>query len=235
MLHSTVRRKMRRCFAGLRPRIVSTCLALIACCIANLTGLTASAQPWTLLPAVDGGDSFHAAGYPNPRWAEQPVGAGLHPLPPESQTAEPVEQLRAAGPSGTAWPVAASGDWAASPWGAEHEPEYADFQPAATAGYSVEQYGLWAWQVMPQGLIYRSYLASVKESRFASVWSNDSQLGDIWDAALGGRLGLLRYGTQDAVFPEGWQVDLEGAAQSRLDPDGKARPCYRPTSASGSP
>jgi hypothetical protein len=224
MLHSTVRRKMRRCFAGLRPRIVSTCLALIACCIANLTGLTASAQPWTLLPAVDGGDSFHAAGYPNPRWAEQPVGAGLHPLPPESQTAEPVEQLRAAGPSGTAWPVAASGDWAASPWGAEHEPEYADFQPAATAGYSVEQYGLWAWQVMPQGLIYRSYLASVKESRFASVWSNDSQLGGIWDAALGGRLGLLRYGTQDAVFPEGWQIDLEGAAQSRLDPDGESTP-----------
>ncbi len=76
----------------------------------------------------------------------------------------------------------------------------------------------WTLQVMPLGLLYRSYLAGVKEPRFASTWTSDSQIGDVWDSALGGRLGLLRYGTQDPVFPEGWQVDLEGGSQARLDP-----------------
>ena len=71
---------------------------------------------------------------------------------------------------------------------------------------------------MPSGLLYRSYLAGAKAPRFAAFWSGDDELGQIWDTSLGGRLGLLRYGTQDPVFPEGWQVDLEGGAQTRLDP-----------------
>ena len=29
---------------------------------------------------------------------------------------------------------------------------------------------------------------------------------------------MLRYGTCDAIHPEGWQVDLEGGCQTRLDP-----------------
>ena len=82
----------------------------------------------------------------------------------------------------------------------------------------------WTLQVMPTGLMYRSYLAGVKEPRFASVWSHDRELGHIWDPALGGRLGLLRYGTLDTVFPEGWQIDLEGGSQTRLDPRGYSTP-----------
>jgi hypothetical protein len=226
MLHSTGRRRMRRCFAGLRPRTMSTCLTLIVCCYAIATNcLTATAQSWTPLPPVEESEPSHPSVNLVPPW-DEPVGVGLYRLPPDGHMVSPVKTQGLAGPSGTVEHVATRRDWTAAPWPAEaeHESEYPDFQPAATAGYSVEQYGLWAWQVMPQGLIYRSYLASVKEPRFASVWSNDSQLGGIWDAALGGRLGLLRYGTQDDIFPEGWQIDIEGAAQSRLDPDGYSTP-----------
>ena len=82
----------------------------------------------------------------------------------------------------------------------------------------------WTLQVMPLGLMYRSYLAGAKEPRFASFWSTDRNLGKIMDTALGGRLGVLRYGTQDAVHPEGWQVDLEGGVQTRLDPYANSSP-----------
>ena len=82
----------------------------------------------------------------------------------------------------------------------------------------------WTLQVMPLGLMYGSYLAGAKEPRFASYWSTDKELGQIWDTTLGGRLGLLRYGTPGAVRPEGWQVDLEGGVQTRLDPNADSSP-----------
>jgi hypothetical protein len=79
----------------------------------------------------------------------------------------------------------------------------------------------WDWTILPDGLIYRSYLAGPKESRFRSVWAYDENLGWIWDITLGGRVGILRYGTKhaDDVQPEGWQLDVEGAAFPRLDPE----------------
>jgi len=75
----------------------------------------------------------------------------------------------------------------------------------------------WTWQVLPDGLIYRSYLASGKESRFANHWFRERDMGWLWDITLGGRVGMLRYGTQDSAFPEGWQLDVEGAVFPRLD------------------
>ena len=82
-------------------------------------------------------------------------------------------------------------------------------------GASFEQ--PWSWQVLPEGVIYRSYLAGAKEPRFASAWVHERDLGWIWDVSLGGRVGLVRYGNRDALFPEGWQLDFEGAALPRLD------------------
>ncbi len=76
-------------------------------------------------------------------------------------------------------------------------------------------------QVLPDGLIYRSYLAGKREPRFASAWMHERDRGWIWDVALGGRVGLMRYGTQDPNFPEGVQIDLEGAAFPRLDMEHK--------------
>ncbi|RMF86446.1 MAG: DUF1207 domain-containing protein [Planctomycetota bacterium] len=41
--------------------------------------------------------------------------------------------------------------------------------------------------------------------------------GWMWDIALGGRVGIFRYGTGDSFRPEGFQVDIEGAGLPRLD------------------
>ncbi len=71
-------------------------------------------------------------------------------------------------------------------------------------------------QVLPQGLMYRSYLAGVKEPRLASKWVYEKDFGWMWDVNLGGRVGILRYGTDDPLKPQGWQIDVEGAAQPRL-------------------
>jgi hypothetical protein len=46
---------------------------------------------------------------------------------------------------------------------------------------------------------------------------HEKDQGWLWDSTLGGHVGLLRYGTDDAAYPEGWQLDAEGAAFPRLD------------------
>ncbi|MCY2991857.1 MAG: DUF1207 domain-containing protein [Planctomycetota bacterium] len=75
----------------------------------------------------------------------------------------------------------------------------------------------WVWQVLPDGLIYPSYLAGPKEPRFASIWNYDQKLGWMLDLEAGGRVALLRYGTAGVPRPDGWELDLEGAAFPRLD------------------
>jgi hypothetical protein len=82
---------------------------------------------------------------------------------------------------------------------------------ASGAGYE--------WHLMPQGLIYRTYLAGAKESRFRSVWNNEQNDGNIWDITLGGNVGILRYGTRGDVRPQGFQLGIEGAGLVRLDID----------------
>ena len=77
------------------------------------------------------------------------------------------------------------------------------------------------WQVFPQGLIYRSYLAGTKEPRFSAHVFNLQDQGGVFEGILGTRVGLLRFGTLDPFWPEGWQIDAEGAAHVRIDlPDG---------------
>lgn len=77
----------------------------------------------------------------------------------------------------------------------------------------------WTWQLLPEGLIYRSYLAGVKEPRCGIVFNHDTHYGWIWDIGLGARLGMIRYGTDDPLHPEGIQLDFEGAALLRIDPE----------------
>lgn len=85
----------------------------------------------------------------------------------------------------------------------------------------------WSWQLMPNNLIYTSYLAGPKESRFATVWyddtspppySNQGQEGWLWDSTLGGRASIVRYGSDSILHPQGFEVQIEGAAFVRLDP-----------------
>ncbi len=74
----------------------------------------------------------------------------------------------------------------------------------------------WDWQLLPSGLIYRSYLAGGRESRLAAQVRHERDAGWLFDATLGGRAGLLRYGSRDTLQPEGWQLDVEGAAFPRV-------------------
>jgi hypothetical protein len=75
--------------------------------------------------------------------------------------------------------------------------------------------------MLPEGLLYHSYLAGEKEPRFASQWLSDKERGKIWEAEVGGRWGLIRHGTH-GVNAEGFQFDVEGAAFVRIDPEQEA-------------
>lgn len=75
----------------------------------------------------------------------------------------------------------------------------------------------WTWQLLPPSLLYKSYLAGQREPRLGTQWVYERNYGWYWDSTLGGRAGILRYGSSDTVLPEGWQLDVEGAAFPRLD------------------
>lgn len=100
-----------------------------------------------------------------------------------------------------------------SPAGAEQP--YFDLE--SYLGSSAVDSGPWHWQVMPNDLIYKSYLAGMKEPRSGTTLSYLEDDGWLWEGMLGTRIGLLRYGNRDPFFPQGFQLDLEGAAEVRLD------------------
>lgn len=76
---------------------------------------------------------------------------------------------------------------------------------------------VWTWQVLPSSVIYKPYLASVKESRMAAHLMDLRNDGMMFDGTLGGRAGLFRYGNSADVLPQGFQFDVEASAQVRLD------------------
>ena len=78
-------------------------------------------------------------------------------------------------------------------------------------------YCQWTWQLVPNGLLYKSYLAGTRESRISGALLYDTKDGWLLDSTLGGRVGVLRYGTPGATEAEGWQLDVEGAAFVRLN------------------
>lgn len=98
------------------------------------------------------------------------------------------------------------------------EPEAVIYQDDGEVFFDPEANGEHVWQVLPAGLMYKAYLAGEKESRMASVWTSiKGRDGVLWENTLGGHVGLLRYGNRSAINPEGWQLDLEGAAMPRVD------------------
>ena len=72
------------------------------------------------------------------------------------------------------------------------------------------------WQLLPDGVMYPSYLAGEKEPRFGVVSLIGADKIWRWEAALGGRVALLRHGTTDSVRPEGWELQFEGAVLARI-------------------
>ncbi len=72
------------------------------------------------------------------------------------------------------------------------------------------------WQLLPNDIMYPSYLAGEKEPRFQAVWLRGADGIWKWETALGGRVALLRHGTVNTTRPEGWELQLEGAALARV-------------------
>jgi hypothetical protein len=87
--------------------------------------------------------------------------------------------------------------------------------PFAEAAAGTEL-GTWNWQCLPSGLIYRSYLAGGREPRLSVQVVDERDRGGLADATFGARVGLIRYGTEDPLRPEGWQLDVEAAAFPRI-------------------
>jgi hypothetical protein len=113
-------------------------------------------------------------------------------------------------PPGEALPVEgmppADGVWIQPPM---QEPVFYEASPSSK----------WSWQILPDTIIYHSYWAGVHEPRMSLVLFEERDGRPLWDATLGGRLGLLRYGDMDCYRPQGWQLDFEGAAIMRFTLD----------------
>ena len=84
-------------------------------------------------------------------------------------------------------------------------------------GLFEDEYEPWGWQCLPDGIVYPAYLAGTKESRIGGTLAHVDGHGWFLDGTLGGRAGLIRYGTIGDDRPRGWQLDIEGAAFPRLD------------------
>jgi hypothetical protein len=121
---------------------------------------------------------------------------------PPVQAAPPSEAWIA--PPQAGQPMYGQAPYAADPvWGA----------PVVAASPS----DFWCWQLMPKNVIYHSYQAGVHEPRLGIVVESERESHQsFWDGTLGGRVGLLRYGTNDMFMPQGWELDVEAAAMVRL-------------------
>lgn len=115
----------------------------------------------------------------------------------------------------------AAGQLGAGPSDAEQLPNYVIVPlPATSADFFASDFSnqYWTWQLLPDTILYHSYLAGIKEPRMGTVYSHDDRQGWVWDSTLGGRVGFLRFGNQDPLYPQGWQLDFEGAVYLRQDP-----------------
>lgn len=100
------------------------------------------------------------------------------------------------------------------PQSATYFADWEDPDPSRESGSDPSR---WQVQILPKGVLYPAYLAGRKESRLQSIFTYDTGYGWLWDISLGGRVPLFRFGTVDSPQPEGFQIDMEGAALLRLD------------------
>lgn len=76
------------------------------------------------------------------------------------------------------------------------------------------------WQLLPEGLLYRTWIAGDKESRMQLLTLHDTVSNrQVMDSVLGGRVGLIRNGSVGGDDPQGFQIDLDGAVFARVLPD----------------
>lgn len=97
------------------------------------------------------------------------------------------------------------------------EMPYIDLDSYLAQGGQLGPSDPWSFQLLPEGIVYKPYLAGTKESRLSATIVSVTDQGTTWDATLGGRIGVARVGNHDVILPEGWQLDVEGSAQVRLN------------------
>ncbi len=78
-----------------------------------------------------------------------------------------------------------------------------------------------AFELLPGDLLWHSYWAGAKEPRTSgAIFRESSGNRSLMDVSLGGRASILRYGhRQPSGRPLGWELQIEGAGQLRLNLD----------------
>lgn len=191
----------------MHSRILAAC-ALVAglAVVAGSTGIAAEPLPSGSYDSLPSGSYYQQP---------EPIdGAFATPGAAEPVFAAPGEFISAPGeviPEPVPGPPPALARPAIAPPIYSQPPLYVDSEP-------------WVSQWLPEGLIWRSYLAGIKEPRMAVEMSDSSRFGTMWDAVLGGRVAIWRYGSTRAYRPDGWEVDVEGAANPRLKPLDESAP-----------
>jgi hypothetical protein len=211
---------IEECMKGFPTKRATLALLALAA-VLPLTGGSVCAQ---VLPWANPGDRIHtverlpapAAATDLPMFAQ----ATAATYPPPAFPGSPTAQLVAYEATGSA-PQAFS---QAPPPGGNYVDYDAYLQasepPPAKHFMDLPAYAAsepWHWQILPSGLIFDSYLADTKESRLAGHVLSISPGSTYWDGILGARIGLVRYGTTDPHRPVGFQIDVEGSGQVRLD------------------
>ncbi|WP_166820302.1 DUF1207 domain-containing protein [Thalassoroseus pseudoceratinae] len=73
------------------------------------------------------------------------------------------------------------------------------------------------WELLPDSLLYRSYLGNPRAPRLAARTLQHDGYDKVLELTAGARVGLLRYGRPGNDNPEGWQLDIEAAIFPRLN------------------
>lgn len=76
----------------------------------------------------------------------------------------------------------------------------------------------WDWHLLPGDTMFKSFLAGTHAQRMAGEVVESDKQGTLLDTTIGGRIALLRKGTV-GPNPEGWELQVVGAAFTRLAPD----------------
>jgi len=190
-------------FSTWKPRLAAIVMALLWA----VSAIDAPGQLRPLPPIT--GDSSELGGA---LWGHAGSGIDLTPLEPPPATSldsdwtptrddNPATRLSQLNP-----PLGGGGNALGQP----------DFAHSSFGGYEASP--CYEFQVLGDGLMYKAYLAGVKESRLAAqpIYVQGDEW--LWDLFAGGQFSLLRYGTKDEFLLQGYEWAVDGSAHVRLDP-----------------
>ena len=79
----------------------------------------------------------------------------------------------------------------------------------------------WTFQLLPSNIIYKSYMACGREPRLGIHFVDSTLPGEnsYWDCSTGARVSLIRFGSQDPLYPEGLELEMDACSFPRLTLD----------------